>query len=459
MTRTAILLATFLFNVCFSQNIKRQGAFGILLYNKISDSLGNAIGITQKQGALVKEVLENSTAQKIGLKKFDLITNINGKTKVESAKDVYLESKYLREGDKICVGVVRGKATPFLCGEVVGKPKETSSEMNIEYGEFAFENTFVRTIFKSPKNKAAKGTIYFLQGIGCYSLDNMQKKDPTKQGIDEFVKLGYNVYFVEKLGMGDSYYNCSCNQVSFNKELDVYTEGYKNLLNLKSVNKETIFLFGHSLGGVVAPLVAEKFHPKGIIVYGTGFKPWSEYLFDAYLIQPQYFGADLAQLRDTLEQCKPYIFDYFYGRKSIDEISKTKKGLHALQTILGFDTTTNLCAAERTGQFHKEINQHNLAKAWKNTRSNVLAIYGEADLAANNADDHKGLVNYYNSIYPDKAKFWLYPKTNHGFQEIGTMADYVRMQENPTAYQNFAADHFNAKLFLDIAKWLTELNK
>ena len=90
------------------------------------------------------------------------------------------------------------------------------------------------------KGKKPKAHIYFLQGLPCYSLDNMQPLDKTKQAIDKMVELGYAVYFMEKGDMGDNQ-NCPpCLTMGFNEELAMYDAGYQNLLNLSSVNKDKI---------------------------------------------------------------------------------------------------------------------------------------------------------------------------------------------------------------------------
>jgi hypothetical protein len=105
----------------------------------------------------------------------------------------------------------------------------------------------------------------------------------------------------------------------------------------------------------------------------------------------------------------------------------------------------------------KEINQHNLAKAWRNTRSYILAVYGECDVAANNADDHKALINYINKVHPGKGTFWLAPKTTHTFEEIGTMEEFIKWQSNIPAYLQYAQTKFNAKVFDYVCDWMGDV--
>ena len=106
---------------------------------------------------------------------------------------------------------------------------------------------------------------------------------------------------------------------------------------MPGIKKDEIFLFGHSMGGTTAPLLATQYQPKGVIVYGTGFKPWSEYLNDAYLIQLSLRGYDLGDLRENLEKYKSYLNEFFYTERTVQEITAKPTGLTAFKEILGYN--------------------------------------------------------------------------------------------------------------------------
>lgn len=449
-----LLLGATLSQNCFSQNIKRRGTLGIGFYINTPDSLAKKLGY--QSGAMVKQVLPNTTASAIGLEVNDIITRVND-MEITLPTTVLAAAKKLREQEPIEVSVTRNGQPLLLKGKVVAKPKETSATADVVYGEFAYKNGFVRTIYKTLKGRKPAGTIYFLQGLPCYSMDNFNELDKTKQAIDAMVDRGFAVYRMEKADMGDNVNMPPCETMGFHEELAMYAAGYEHLLTLQEVDRKNIFLFGHSMGGITAPLLAEKFQPKGVVVYGTGFKPWMDYLLDAYRIQPQYYGEDLAVLRDTIEMIKPYVYEYFYGNKPIDEICKTKEGRFAMESIMNYDVQTKLAASGRSPLCHKELNQHNLARAWRNTNGYVLAIYGECDINANNADDHKALIEYVNKTHPGKGTFWLAPKTTHTFEEIGTMEEFIKLQKNPLSYQQYAATRFNAKVFDYACNWMKNL--
>lgn len=435
------------------QNLKRKGGLGLSLYNQIPDSLNTKYGY--ESGALVMQVAPNTTAQNAGILPNDIVTQVN-ETPISSAADLVNFAKKLRANQEVVFFVKRNLSPVTLKAKVVPRPIEQSNTMNIVYGEFQYKSGWVRTILKSPKAEPPKAYIYFLQGLPCYSLDNMQPLDKTKQAIDKMVELGYAVYVMEKGDLGDNE-NCPpCLTMGFNEELAMFEAGYKNLLTLPNINKEKIVLFGHSMGGTVAPLLAAKYQPKGIIVYGTGFKPWSEYLVDAFLIQPAYRGADIGELRAALEKFKPYYYQFFYSDKTVEEIIKEPMGLAAMTNLLGYMENGQSRFGRHITTF-KELNQHNVAKALSDYNNYTLAIYGECDLNANNPLDNIALIDHVNSQRPGHGTFWQAPKSSHSFEEIGTMQEFIELWDKPQVYQQYAATRFNSKIFDYVDQWIVEI--
>jgi pimeloyl-ACP methyl ester carboxylesterase len=437
-----------------AQLLPRKGSLGVSFYQNPPDSVTRSL--QYKEGAIVQIIHPNTTAAAIGLKAHDIITRVNNST-VSTPAQLLAVARTLRENETINVSVVRQQAVVQLSGKVVARPKETSATAQVVYGQFAYQQGMVRTIYKAPNNKTPLGTIYFLQGLPCYSMDNFTPLDKTKQAIDAMVENGFAVYRIEKADMGDNINMPPCETMGFNEELKMYIAGYQHLLTLPGVDTSKLILFGHSMGGVTAPLIAEKFNPKAVVVYGTVFKPWMQYLMDACLLQPQLYGEDSLLLQQQLDAAKPYIYEYFNTAKTVEEICQTKAGREAMQLIMSYNPQTKLGASGRAALVHKELNQHNLTDAWARTNAHVLAIYGECDIAAINPTDTKALIAHVNNIHPGKGYFWLAPRTTHTFEEIGTMPEFIEWQKDLPAYYNYAAGKFNPKVFTYACDWMKEV--
>ncbi len=211
--------------------IKRKGSLGIGFYPKSPDSLVQKLAY--KQGAIVQFVIPNTTAASIGVQTNDIITRIND-MQIAAPNDIFKAAKTLREQDKIDVQVLRQGKTVKLNGNVIAKPKETSQTAAVTYGAFAYKDGYVRTIYKAPKGKKPLGTVYFLQGLSCYSVDNFKDLDKTKLAIDAMVDRGFAVYRMEKGDMGDNINTPPCETMGFNEELDMYRAGYENLCSLRA---------------------------------------------------------------------------------------------------------------------------------------------------------------------------------------------------------------------------------
>jgi pimeloyl-ACP methyl ester carboxylesterase len=440
-----------------AQSIKRKGGLGVNYYQNTPDSLISRLSYAK--GAVIISALPNTTAASLGLLPNDIVTQVNGQV-ISKPSDLGLAAKILRADDDITLTLIRKGALLTVNGKVKERPRETSPNAEVIYGEFKYKEGYVRTIYKTLKGRQPLGTVFFLQGLPCYSMDNFQPLDKTKQALDAMVERGFAVYRMEKGDMGDNMGTPPCETMGYHEELAMYEAGYRHLLTLKAVDTTKILLFGHSMGGTTAPLLAEKFQPRGVVVYGTGFKPWAEYLCDAYLIQPQYYGEDLAELRPQLEAYKPYLYEFFYGNKPLDDILKQPMGRRAMQEILGYNPLTKQAASGRSPQTFKELNQAPVAKAWGNVENDVLAIYGECDINANNAEDMQKLIAYINQKRPGKGTFWLAKGTSHTFEEVGTMDDYIKWQAKPQAYAQYAATRFNPKVFDYACDWMkTVLSK
>ena len=66
------------------------------------------------------------------------------------------------------------------------------------------------------------------------------------------------------------------------------------------VDPGRIFLFGHSMGGVMAPLLAAEEPVRGVAVYGTVFRTWFEYLVENVRRQSRLSGADFAAVEKAV---------------------------------------------------------------------------------------------------------------------------------------------------------------
>ncbi|MFC2170386.1 S1C family serine protease [Calditrichota bacterium] len=80
---------------------------GVML-DELSEQLGQYFGVEDGEGVLVKEVLENSPAEKAGLKAGDVIIKVENEI-VSEASDIHKLLKEKNAGDEVEIGLIRDK--------------------------------------------------------------------------------------------------------------------------------------------------------------------------------------------------------------------------------------------------------------------------------------------------------------------------------------------------------------
>lgn len=437
-----------------AQKLQRKGMLGAYFYPETPKKELSALQLDKMDGILVRDIIPNTTAESIGLKPNDFITMINKNT-ISSYSDLAKVISTTSVGSEITFVVYRDNHSKTLKGIFKEKPRTEYKNATVLYDEFPFKDGFIRCFLKTPTNQPIKGIIYFVQGIGCFSMDNLPKNNPYFLLPEQLLESGYQVFITEKAGMGDSKNSKHCSQMGFNEELAVFQTAYKKLLNYKGVTANNVIVFGHSLGGIIAPILANEFKPKGVIVFGTGINNWKDYLLQAHEEQSLMQGIDKAIVDAQMKTYRPFVNELFEHPDRIEKFLKDGQYKDELD-YLGYEPKTGLFTAGRTLQYHRELSQWSLPKEWKKIQCPVLSMYGESDLPALSDIDHKSLVEIMNIEHPGKATYQFVPKTNHSMQEVGTMEEFVAMMNKPD-YEGFAATKFNHKMIQNIILWCNTL--
>ncbi|MCU0276956.1 MAG: Do family serine endopeptidase [Acidobacteria bacterium] len=136
-----------------------RGWFGIQI-GDISESDAKDLDL-QSGGVLVQRVEENSPAQKAGLKRYDLITAINGRM-VKSAADLQMEIANSAPGDEISVTIFRGKDKQVLKVKVSEAPDSVRERAAEESRDLNLGMTLVKNtpaLAREYELKTSKGLV------------------------------------------------------------------------------------------------------------------------------------------------------------------------------------------------------------------------------------------------------------------------------------------------------------
>lgn len=432
------------------QDLKRKGTLGVQ-FSFIDDSTATANGFEKTYGMQVHTVFDGTTTAKIGVQKGDVIHEINGVAM--TSKVAFSDPKLQwREGDPIALIVERSGQSKTLKGKVVGKPLETSDKWEVIYGSVDFDDGKLRTIITKPKGNGPFPTIMFIPGFTCMSVDNLFHLHPYRKILDQFADMGYAVYRVEKPGMGDSQGTPACDQIDFPTEVRAFETGFKDMMSKDFVDKNKTYIFGHSLGGYVAPFISAKHDLTGVIVYGTSHEPWHEYLMQMVRFQNPRFGDDYVKAEAEMDLYWKLFDGLNRKNKSPEEmVAENEAYAPLLQTALFWDGKEHLLG--RHYRFNNSIDDMNATRAWSETDEHVLAMYAEADFEAIDPRATKNIVRIVNTYHPGKATYQFVEKTDHSMLKTGTMEETLRIKDTPK-YRELFANGFNAEIAVMVDKWI-----
>lgn len=451
-----IMLTSLFISGMQAQSLQRKAILGILM-SPLNDSIATSMGVSPQAGLYINQVLPNSTAAQLDMKAGNILQAINDQP-VATNQDVFRILSQFRTDDVITVSYLSDGKRITKTGKGTARPQESYEHANIHYGQVNYPDNQLRSILYTPKGVDKAPVVYFIQGYTCSSIDlPFAPNSPTLQLIHDWVDAGYAVFRIEKPGMGDSQSKTPCSEIDFQQELTAFKEGYKSLLAMPNINKDAIFLFGHSMGGVIAPFLNDVYNPKGIMTYGTVAKPWYEYMIDIYKEQPKIFGTTASQIKENNKVELPFIKDIFIHKMTAKELLENEE----YRTFLGASVPSF-----REGQyigrhlrFWQTLGDADIANAWRRTNTNVLSLHGEFDIQAisdEGATDIVRLVNQ-NTKTP-LATFVLIPKTDHGFILFDSMQHNVNALSDGS-YRQRSETHFNHKIPQETILWMNKLVK
>ena len=449
MKRSVVFLLGLLwFNSGLAQDIPRQGFWSVALEdNERPDGTFQPV---------VKRLHPKSTEGVAGLMPGDTLLQIND-WEVRSSSYLRFSGMLnnLRAGDSICFRIIRAGGPLNLCGTVQGRPMERREDADVIYDQVAFEQGYLRTIITRPNSDGKLPAIYFLPGYNCASYDNMFLHHPYRRIIDSLTALGYAVFRCEKSGMGDSYNTPNCYEIDFHTEQQGFEAGYRKLLTYDFIDTSRIILFGHSLGGINAPLLAKKFQPRGVVVYGTTHLPWMEYLYKMVRFQNPMLGIGPLEMEKDMKVYQTLLYELFVLKTSPSElVAKDSAYLPLLKRDFMYSGGDLLL--ERDQHFMQQLNELDLTTAWSQVRSNVLSIYGQADFEALDPSSHQEIARIVNRFHPGMATFLLLPETDHSFIRVGSMEEGVQAILSGNKGK-LLATRFNYEVVTQIDQWIKTL--
>lgn len=441
----AVLLAS---PVYASEKLKPQSFLGMV-------AQANTVG-----DVVVQRVLPQATADVVGLQIGDVIQSINQKP-ISSFEQIIAWVKQTGVGEEIAFAIVRQDKAMTLKGSMQGKARESHAEYDVLYDVVEHQGDSLRSIVYQPKNMKAgekRPAMFYIQGYTCQSIDHAMVPNLTMQQLlDEVVLSGMVVYKMEKLGLGDSQGKNRCEEVDFSTEMAGFESGLKALKSYDFVKAEQVFIFGHSLGGVYAPFLAEKYELAGVAVYGAVIKPWYEYMLDIFGEQSVMMGTPKATAEANVKSIQPLLSAWLESNQSWLDLQNNPSYKAGWDS--GLLPVQGEQILQRHFSFFRDLNRYDLKAAWKNSRQPVLAIHGEFDIQAisdNWAHDLAAVVNAGNKV---AATVKIIKNTDHGLMRYDDMQALQADMSAGLYSPGNPGEHYNSEVAGVLVDWMAAVLK
>lgn len=422
-----------------AQSLQRKGTFGIQM-DPAEDG----------QGIVVVKVFDNTTASALGLQNKDLIQAVNGKA-YSDVYDLVDAIGEWRMGDELTLQIKRGKKTRTLNGQIVGKPFETSEHAEVIYGSVPYDGGQLRSILELPHGIDKPPVIFYLPGVGCGTLDfPYQSNSTTKLLVESLVQEGIAVFRVEKPGMGDSQGTKDCDEMDYPYEVAAMEAGLKQLQQQEGIDQEKIFLYGHSLGVITAPIVASRHEVAGIIAWGGISTSWYEYSLKILRDQKVLYGQDYVQVEKNIRKTLPFYYDFYVRQQSPEQLAKNPDYKDLVKQHFHGDL---LFGMHHYSYFHT-LNEVDLLTAYKDANCPVLALAGKHDVHAVDTDWARDITEAVNYYRPHQGEYAIIPQTTHHYHTTPSVEMYLDMRQNGRLTANYMAQHFNWDIAQIIHKWV-----
>ncbi len=429
-----------------AQELKRNVFLGARLMDlsAVEQDLGTNSGI------YLSEILPDASFGMMNIPAQTVLKSINNKS-IVSLSDLGNVLHGIKEGDDLSVEIWENKDNKIYHGKAVGKKKEIHPNAVVEYGVVKYEGNKLRSLLYLPKGVGQPPVVFFIQGYTCQSIE-MRNDNPAKQLIDGWVDAGYAVFLVEKPGMGDSESDIPCMDIDFDQELHAFSKAYKELIRNRSINSKQIFLFGHSMGGIIAPLLAHSHSPAGIMVFGIVGKNWYDYMQDIYIEQPLIFGSSKDQIEENKKYYLPFVKDLLVNKKSNVELLENPIYGKRLEEDGIAQNLKDGYYIMRHYRYWQTLADKDVPKAWSKVKSPVYVLHGEYDIQA--IDPKYGeMISINVNDSGGKAQFELFPKTEHAFLKFESKEELLDIM-NTGGYSATFKTHFNKDITTKSLNWM-----
>jgi pimeloyl-ACP methyl ester carboxylesterase len=395
----------------------------------------------EKEQLRITETIVGSPAERAGLRSGDILLAVNGRNFTQPHEGIALLQR-LRGGREAALSLTRGGQPASVRFVPVAEPLEDEEAVDTEYGVVRTrDGAVLRTILTRPSATNRRlPALLLTQWVSCNSLEAKGPSVDQLKGLA--TRAGMLLVRVERSGAGDSL-GPACHELDYDTEVEHYRQAFDQLVKHPWVDPNKVVIYGNSLGGTTAPLVAQGRTLAGIMVQGGGAVSYFERMmgFDRLYLE-RGVKAPPGEVDRRMRRTAAFQVEYLLRGKSPEQIARERPELAG--TWSQIRGTGEGVHYGRPLAWHQQAAQKNFLEAWSNLTVPVLVVYGQFD-QFETRHGHKLIVDTLNGLRPGSATFIEIANADHEL-------DIYANAEDAYAYRNGVAA---PELFLQPAvSWL-----
>lgn len=422
--------------------LPRRAFLGLELRARKREQNGDNHG--EARGIEVVRVAPMGTAAAMGVAPGDRLLALDD-LPMEEPKTLVQAISTREAGASIALTLLRDGVEKRVEGKLLPLPVEHLEGAQVCLSEIVVEGARLRTLLTIPSSAEPPFPVFLLlPGLGCASCElSLAPDDPDRRLLQGFSDRGFATMRVERSGVGDSE-GRPCQTLSFFDELASYREALAVLSS--DARFSSIFLFGKSVGGMMAPLLAPAQSPiRGVVVFGTSSLKWYDCIVSATRRQRTLAGMS----GDELEH---WVWGWSEIHRLVCREGQLPRDVFASRPDLTY-WNGSACNGEqmygRHVSFFQELERMDLPALWRTVAAPVLVLHGEYDWVCEPSEGKQiAEILADRASLSGGARYVELPRVGH---------DMRRHESLLQSYEAPRNGHVDDRLIVEIAEWLKGL--
>jgi pimeloyl-ACP methyl ester carboxylesterase len=305
-------------------------------------------------------------------------------------------------------------ATLCVAHDAPAATQESHPGITTTYGTLTTrDGVKLQTIVTKPAGTTGRlPAILFVQWLSCDSVAiSEQPGDGWSAMLRQIVRRSNAlVWRMEKRGVGAS--EGKCETMDYDTELADHRAALAQLRQRDDVDPRRIVVFGGSIGGTYAPLVAAGQGVAGVMIWGAGATTWAERMMRFERNALELGGAAPDTLAREMTLRYQFLGRYLIKGETPAQIAASDSTVGAVWSrIVG---TSEHGHYGRPFAFHQQAQRADWAGSWAKVAAPVLAMYGQYDWF----ESHEAtalIARIANARSPGSGTFVEVPRMNHHF--------------------------------------------